>query len=318
MSTYLASRALALIPMLIVVTLVVFVVINILPGDPAVLIAGDQANEETVKRIREDLGLDRPVLVRYVTWLGDMARGDFGHSLKTRETVTKMVADAAPATLELTLLATILMIPIGITLGVAAAAYRGSPIDVLASLVGSLGIAVPNFWLALLLVNAFSLRLGLLPSVGFTPIWDSPVDGWRYAILPSVTLAAPGIAVLTRQTRSAIVDVLSQDYVRTARAKGLTRAAVLLRHALRNALLPIITVTGLQIALLIGGSVIVETIFAIPGMGRLVVDSIFFRDYPIVQAVVVIMVVLVLVLNIVIDAVYAVADPRIKLAGGTQ
>jgi peptide/nickel transport system permease protein len=315
MTGYLITRTLSIIPMLIVVTLVVFLVINVLPGDPAVLIAGDQASEETVNRVRQDLGLDRPVLVRYVDWLADLVRGDFGHSLKTRADVRGIVADALPVTIELAFMATVIMLAAGVTLGVGAAAYRNSPLDIVATTVGTLGIAVPNFWLGLLLVDTFSLRLDWLPSAGFIPVWENPGSGFRYAILPSLTLAAPGIAVLTRQTRSSILDAMAHDYVRTARAKGLHSHTVLLRHALRNALLPVITVVGLQVALLIGGSVIVEVVFAVPGMGRLIVDSIFFRDYPVVQAAAVVMVTMILVLNVAVDIAYVVADPRIQLAG---
>jgi peptide/nickel transport system permease protein len=316
MGQYLIRRILALVPMIFGVTVIVFIVMNILPGDPAILIAGDQASAATVQRIREDLGLDRPVLIRYVDWVTDMLRGDFGRSLKTRQPVLDIMADAVPATVELTFVAALIMLPVGIGLGVLAAAYRGSALDLLATIIGSVGIAVPNFWLALLLVNLFSLQLRILPSAGFVPVWEDPASGLRYLVMPGIVLAAPGIAVLTRQTRAAVIEVLSQDYVRTARSKGLNHHTVLVSHALRNALLPVIAIVGLQLALLIGGSVIVETVFAIPGMGRLVVDSIFFRDYPVVQAVVLLMVTLVLLLNILVDIAYAVADPRIKLSGG--
>lgn len=229
-----------------------------------------------------------------------------------------MLANALPITFQLTLLATLFMIPVGVVLGTAAAAFRGSVIDVVATVIGTVGIAVPNFWLALLMVHLFALTLGVLPSAGFTAMWDDPVEGFRYSVLPSLALAAPGIAVLTRQTRSSIVDVLTQDYVRTAKAKGLRGPTVMLRHALRNAVIPVMSVIGIQIALLIGGSVIIETVFSIPGMGRLIVDSIFFRDYPVVQSVSLVMVTLVLVLNISVDLSYAFIDPRIRLSGGSQ
>jgi peptide/nickel transport system permease protein len=313
LGAFIVKRLLTLVPTTVAATLLVFLAINVLPGDPAVLMAGDQATKATVSQLRRTLGLDRPLVVRYGDWIGSMARGDFGNSLLTHQPVRKSIVTALPITLELAVLATILMVAAGITIGGLAASFRGSPIDAAATGIASLGIALPNFWLAMLLVYGFSLKLGLLPAIGFTAMWSNPGRGLRYAILPTVTLAAPGIAILTRQTRSALQEVLSQDYVRTAQAKGLRPLQVLIRHALRNALLPIIAMIGLQMSLLIGGSVIVETVFAVPGMGRLIVNAIFTRDYPVVQGVAVVIVVFILLLNVCVDFVYTLVDPRIRL-----
>lgn len=316
MFTFLIRRILTAIPVIFLVTIVVFLVMNLLPGDPTERVGGDAGvSDEASQRLRKELGLDRPIIIRYLDWMGELLTGDLGTSIPHKTPVTGMIKHALPATLELSAFAITIMLFIGIPLGVLAAYFKGSPIDTIASLIGAMGIAIPGFWLAILLIYAFSLQLDWLPATGFVPIWENPSEGWKYAVLPSFTLAAPGIAIMTRQTRSAMLDVLREDYVRTARAKGLLNATIVMRHAFRNAMIPVVTTIGIQLTFLLGGSVVVETVFAIPGIGRLITDAIFFRDYPVVQSVAVVIVVMVLTVNIVIDFLYSILDPRIRLSG---
>jgi peptide/nickel transport system permease protein len=315
MITFFARRILTAIPVVFLVTILVFLVMNVLPGDPAERAGGDSGiSDEAAQRIRVELGLDKPIITRYFTWMGELLRGDFGRSIPHGTPVGKMITHALPTTLELSLFAIIIMIAIGIPLGVLAAYFKNSPIDTLASLIGAMGIAVPGFWLGILLIYLFSVTLGWLPATGFEPVWESPIKGLKYAVLPSFTLAAPGIAIMTRQTRSALMDVLREDYVRTARAKGLLNLTILTRHAFRNAMIPVMTTIGIQLTYLLGGSVVVETVFAIPGIGRLITDAIFFRDYPVVQSAAVVIVIMVVLVNIFIDFAYSLLNPRIGLS----
>lgn len=315
MVTFLLRRILTAIPVVFLVTVVVFIVMNVLPGDPTQRVGGDAGvSDEASQRLRTELGLDRPILVRYVAWMGQMAQGDLGTSIPHRTPVRGMIGHALPATLELSAFAIVIMLAIGVPLGVLAAYFKGSIIDTCASLIGAMGIAMPGFWLAILLIYVFSVKANLLPATGFVPVWQDPQLGLKYAVLPSFTLAAPGIAILTRQTRSAMLDVLREDYVRTARAKGLLNVTILTRHALRNAMIPVVTSIGFLLTFLLGGSVIVETVFAIPGIGRLITDAIFFRDYPVVESSAVVIVIMVLAVNIAIDFAYSILDPRIRLS----
>ena len=315
MFTFLVRRILMAIPVVFAVTVVVFIVMNVLPGDPTERVGGEAGvSDEASQRLRDELGLDRPILVRYADWVGELAQGDLGTSIPHKTSVRGMIGHALPATLELAAFAMVIMLAIGIPLGVLAAYFKGSIIDTCTSLIGAMGIAIPGFWLGILLIYVFSVKAGLLPATGFVPVWEDPQQGLKYAVLPSLTLAAPGIAILTRQTRSAMLDVLREDYVRTARAKGLLNVTILTRHAFRNALIPVVTSIGIQLAFLLGGAVVVETVFAIPGIGRLITDAIFFRDYPVVQSGAVVIVIMVLAVNIAIDFAYSVLDPRIRLS----
>ncbi|HMQ35004.1 MAG TPA: ABC transporter permease, partial [Chloroflexaceae bacterium] len=265
---------------------------------------GDQANEEQIRLVRQRYQLDQPVIVQYMTWAGRVLRGDFGTSHRSERPIAPDLARAFFVSLALASSAMVLAIAIGVPLGIIAAIRRDGFIDLVVMSLASAGMAIPSFWLALIFILLFALQLGWLPSSG----WDS----WRHLILPAVTLSLSPMALLARMTRAVMVETLLEDYVRTARAKGLPERVVLLRHALRNTLLPLITVIGLRLGLLLGGAVITETIFAIPGVGRTIVSAVSARDYPVVQAGVLVIAFLIAGLNLLVDLLYAVFDPRIR------
>jgi peptide/nickel transport system permease protein len=310
---YAARRVLATIPVMAVVALFVFSLLYIAPGDPAAIIAGDQATPEQVARIRAGLGLDRPFLVRFGDWVWQIAHGDLGHSIFTNLPVTTMIQQRIEPTLSLMVLTLVLSVSIAVPLGVLAAWKHGSLLDRLVMLGAVLGFSVPVFVVGYLLAYVFALQLGWLPVQGFVPISRGFWPFLRTLILPSVALGGIYIALIARITRAAMLDVLSQDYVRTARAKGLGQGSVLFVHALKNAAVPIVTVIGLGVALLIGGAVVTETVFAIPGLGRLTVDAILRRDYPVIQGVVLLFSFTYVVVNLAVDLLYTVFDPRIRL-----
>jgi peptide/nickel transport system permease protein len=314
---YIASRFLALIPVMLLVTTAAFAFIRLLPGDPVIAMLGTSGqglDAAAYARARHDLGLDRPVPVQYVHWLGDLARGDFGNSAITHQPVTEALRGRFPVTLQLAISSFIVSLVIAIPTGVVSAYRRGSLFDRLLSVFALAGVAMPSFWLGILLIILFAVELSLLPPSGFVSITTSPVNFLRYMTLPAVTLGMVQAAVIMRQVRSSLLEVLNEDFVRTARAKGLTERRVVLFHGLRNALLPVVTVMGLQVSRLLGGSVVVETVFAMPGLGRYGVDAIFIRDYPVVQIVVLVTALIVVFSNLVTDLLYAALDPRIKFA----
>lgn len=304
MLTYISRRVLVAIPTVLGVATLIFILVHLLSGDPARVIAGVNASDEDVRRIRHQLGLDQPLWLQYVLFIGNLVRGDLGRSTRSGQPVTTEILTRLPYTVELAVISTLLAVLIGVTLGVIAAARRGSWLDLAISAFSVFGVSMPVYWLGLILIIIFAVNLHLLPAAGA----NHPLG----FLLPSLTLALYSVGFIGRQTRSAMLEVLGLDYVRTARAKGAAWGSVLLRHALRNALLPIITIIGLQFGTLLGGAVLTETIYSWPGIGRLVTDSIFARDYPTVQGVVFVFGVALVLINLLTDLMYAYVDPRIR------
>jgi peptide/nickel transport system permease protein len=311
---YLARRLLILLLTLLAASVVVFVVLQVLPGDPAAIILGTGARADTLAALRHQLGLDAPYWLRYVNWIIGMLRGDFGTSFTYGVPVAGLIRQRVAVSLPLAVLAIVLSTALAIPLGVVAAARRGRLAD--ASLMGAaqVGVALPNFWLGLLLILLFAIRLPWLPASGF-PGWGGGAwHGLRALILPSLALALPQAAILARVTRAAVIDTLGEDFVRTARAKGLTRAAALWRHAVPNALVPVVTLIGLQFSFLLAGTVIVENVFTLPGLGRLVFQAIAQRDLIVVQDLVVLLAGSVILVNFIVDLAAAWIDPRQRAA----
>lgn len=310
MGQYIARRLLILPVVLLGVSILVFMVLHLVPGNPAQVIAGADAPPETVRTIERELGLDKPLPEQYAIYLGRVLHGDLGRSLRSKRPVIADVLDALPNTLQLTLLAALITPVLAIPLGVMAAARRGSWLDSVLMLGSMLGITAPIFAIALALMYFFAYQWRLFPISGYGgPVWTP--QGLRSAFLPALTLAVGAVATMARLTRSAMLEVLSQDYIRVARAKGLRESVVLLRHGLRNALLPVITVLGLQVAYLLSGAVVTETVFAWPGVGRLAVYAIQARDFPLVQGTVLVISVSFVLVNLLVDILYAFIDPRI-------
>jgi peptide/nickel transport system permease protein len=311
MTNYILRRLMILPVVLLGVSIVVFMVIHLVPGNPAQVIAGADAPPETVAAIERDLGLDRPLPEQYFRYMSRVVQGDLGTSLRSKRPVMDEVLTALPKTLPLSVTAAIITPLIAIPLGVVAAARRGTPVDSGLMLVSMVGITVPVFAIGLFMMLTFGYRLGWFPISGYGgPVWT--IDGFRSMVLPAVTLSVGTIATMSRLTRSTMLEVLGLEFVRTARSKGLREMPVLLKHALPNALLPIITVIGMQFAYLLSGAVVTETIFAIPGLGRLAVYAIQARDFPVVQGAVLIIALVFVMVNLVVDMLYAVIDPRIK------
>lgn len=313
MTAYILRRLLATIPTLLGVALFVFLITRLTPGDPARQIAGAEASQEEVAALRHELGLDRPAAIQFGAFLRDAARGDLGRSLLTNRSVADELAARFPTTFQVTTVAMALALLVGLPLGIASAAGKHSAVDVVATLVALFGVSMPLFWTAIMGTLFFSVKLQWLPVGGLHgPIWT--LEGMKAFVLPCVTLALIPIALIARLTRSSMLEVLHRDYVVVARAKGLTERRVVIGHALRNAMLPIVTYVGLQYGFLLAGAVVTETIFALPGVGRLVVTSISQRDYPIIQGAVLMIAVVFVVINLAVDLVYAWLDPRISYA----
>jgi len=312
MTRYVARRLLATIPVVLLVTVMVFLLLHITPGDPVVIMLGEEASPDAVTALRHALDLDRPLPVQYGDWLWHAVHGDLGASLRTHDPVTALVLERYPATLELSALAMLLSLCIAIPLGVLSAVRRNSWLDALVTPLAISGISMPSFWLGILLIWVFSVLLPWFPTVGFIPLGVSVAGNLHTLVLPVVTLGVALAAIVMRITRASVLQVLQFDYVRTARAKGVREPVVVLRHALRTALIPVVTVLGLQTGALLGGAVIVETIFALPGVGRLIVDSIFARDFPVVQGAVLILAISFIAVNLAVDLMYARLDPRIR------
>jgi len=312
MWAYIVRRIVATIPVMAIVALFVFSLLYISPGDPAAVIAGDQATPQDVERIRASLGLDRPYLVRFGEWLWNVLRGDLGVSIFTNLPVSLMIAQRIEPTLALMLVTLILSISIAIPMGVVAAWQHGTWIDRGVMAFAVFGFSVPVFVTGYLLAYVFALELDWLPVQGYTPIRNGFVPFIENLILPSLALGSVYIALIARITRATMMEVLQQDYVRTAKAKGVGSRGVLFVHGLKNAAVPIVTVIGIGIALLIGGAVVTESVFAIPGLGRLVVDAILRRDYPVIQGVVLLFSFVYVILNLLVDLLYTVLDPRIR------
>jgi peptide/nickel transport system permease protein len=309
---YVVRRLLATIVVMAVVALVVFLLLYLTPGDPAAILAGDAATSEDIRRIREKLGLDQPFLVRFGGWIAQLIRGDLGTSIFTNLPVAHLIGQRVEPTLSLTLCTLLVSVLVAVPLGVVAAARAGTWIDRGVMAFSVLGFSLPVFVLAYILILIFSIELDWLPVQGYHPIREGLWEWARHLILPSTALGTVYIALIARITRASMLDALAQDYVRTAQAKGLTPGEVLVGHALKNAAVPIVTVIGIGIALLIGGAIVTETVFAIPGIGRLTVDSILRRDYPIIQGVVLIFSGAYVLINLAVDLSYMLLDPRIR------
>jgi peptide/nickel transport system permease protein len=312
MGRYILRRLLQMIPVLFLVSLIVFSLIHLTPGDPATSMLGEEATPEAVAALRQKLGLDRSLPEQYVRWLGAVMQGDLGRSIRSNQPVSQAIMDRLPVTIELSLIAVLISLSIAIPTGIISAMRRNSAIDTTSTTVALLGVSLPNFFLAILLIFLFSLKLGWLPPIGYTPFLDNPAENLKRMLMPAITLGTALAAIVMRMTRSSLLEVLDQDYVRTARAKGLTESSMVRRHALRNAMIPVVTVVGLQVGGLLGGAIITESIFVLPGIGRLLVDSIFQRDFPLVQGVVLFAALAFLLANLAVDLLYAFLDPRIR------
>ena len=304
MRTYVLRRLAQSALTLLGVSVLVFVILRVLPGDPARMLLPDGAPESAVAELNRQLGLREPFVVQYGLFLGSVARDDFGQSFQYRAPALRVVLERLPATVHLTLAAMLITIAAGVPLGIFTAVRRGTRYDVAGTIVAVLGQSLPNFWLGIMLILLFGVALRWLPTSGFA--------GWTSLVLPAVTLAAFPTALVARLTRSSMLEILNRDYIRTGRAKGLAERSVVFRHALRNAAIPVLTVIGLQIGALLGGAVITESIFAWPGMGKLIVDAIFFRDFPVVQTVLILSATVFVVINLAVDLLYTVIDPRIR------
>lgn len=311
MAYFLIRRTLGLVLTLLAVSLVVFAVMNVLPGDPALTILGIEASEEALDAIRRQLGLYDPLHLRYLNWVGGALTGDFGLSHSFRVPVADLIAERLPMTLALAVAGMGVTVVLALILGIGAAANHGKPGDWAVMFTSQLGIAVPSFWLAILLVLLFAVHLRWLPPGGF-PGWSDPVAALRALILPTAALAVIQAAVLARVTRSSALEVMRLDYVRTARAMGYSRARVLWRHILPNALIPIVTIIGLQFATLVTGTIVIENVFYLPGLGRLIFQAISNRDLPTVQALVLMFAAIVVVVNFLVDVAYVLIDPRLR------
>jgi peptide/nickel transport system permease protein len=309
---YIAQRLVFAVIVILGVTFAVFIIMQMVPGDPARVILGVQATDESVAALRERLGLNEPFFQQYFSWLADAIQGDLGSSLITGQAVAPQITGRLPATIQLSVMSLLVGMLIAFPLGILSAIYRGSAIDTVASLVSQIGVSIPDFWLGILLVLLFSLNLRWLPPSGYDPI-RTGVDQWlEHLILPAVTAGVISGSIQTRFIRSAMIEVLNANYIRTARAKGLPEWAVISRHALRNALINIVTIMGLQITALFSSIVAVEIVFAWPGLGRLALEAVLDRDYPLVQGAVLTFAVMVTLINLLIDLLYFLLDPRIE------
>jgi glutathione transport system permease protein len=304
MFSYVIKRLLGLIPTLLLVAVLVFLFVHMLPGDPARLAAGPEADEKTVALVRADLGLDKPLPQQFINFFINAAQGEFGHSIRTKRPVATEIAERFWPTLWLTIAAMVWAVLFGLIIGISSAVWRNKWPDRLGMTLAVSGISFPAFSLGILLMQVFSVQLGWLPTVG--------ADTWRHYILPSITLGAAVAAVMARFTRSSFIEILQEDFVRTARAKGLSERVVVIKHCLRNALIPVVTMMGLQFGFLLGGSILVEVVFNWPGMGRLLVDAVEMRDYPVIQAEILLFSLEFIFINLVVDVLYAVINPSIR------
>jgi peptide/nickel transport system permease protein len=304
MRTYILRRVAQSALTLLGVSVLVFIILRVLPGDPARMLLPDGAPESAVAELNRQLGLREPLIVQYGLFLRSVAQGDFGQSFQYRAPALRVVLERLPATVQLTVVAMLVTIAAGVSLGIITAVLRGTRYDVAGTILAVLGQSLPNFWLGIMLILLFGVALRWLPTSGFA--------SWTSLVLPAVTLAAFPTALVARLTRSSMLEILNRDYIRTGRAKGLAEQSVVLRHALRNAAIPVLTVIGLQIGSLLGGAVITESVFAWPGMGKLIVDAIFFRDFPVVQTVLILSATVFVAINLLVDLLYTVIDPRIR------
>jgi peptide/nickel transport system permease protein len=311
-TTYLVRRLASIVPTLVLVSMLVFGVQQLLPGDPAVILAGEDRDPSVVAYLHEKLHLDEPLPVRYAYWIGGVVRGDLGESLRVQKPVVDLVLEKLPVTLQLASMAIVIAILIGVTAGVVSAVKKDTAWDYAANVFALWGLSTPNFWLGILLILLFAVQLGWLPASGYVSPFEDLKGTLAAMIMPAFVLGNAFAAVLMRHTRSAMLQVLSADYVRTARAKGLAETAVVLKHALRNALVPVITLGALGFGELLGGTVLTETVFTIPGFGKLIVDAVFNRDYAVVQGVVLVTATAYILLNLLADFAYYLVNPRMR------
>jgi peptide/nickel transport system permease protein len=300
------------VPLLFGMSVLVFALMRVVPGDPAVVVLGFKATPEGVRALREAFHLDEPVPQQYARWLGGVARGDFGLDFRQNEPIGRMILDRLPVTIELTLLAALGTALIGVPLGLLAGGRRGGPADRAAQAVGLVGVSIPDFWLGIMLILGLSLGVGLLPSGGWAPFVESPLENLLHMALPALTLAVSRAAVLGRLTRAAVLDTMHRPFVQYARAKGLGERAILFRHVLPNAAIPILTVLGLQVGYMLGGAIVVEMIFTLPGLGRMTLDAVLERNYPVVQSTVLVIGAMFMLVNLATDLLYGLFDPRIR------
>ncbi len=312
MLLFLGKRLLQLIPTLFFVSIIIFSLQQLLPGDPALVMAGEEKDPEVIAQIRKQYRLDQPIPVQYVYWLGGVLTGNLGESMRLKEPVLTLVTQKFPVTLQLALMAIVISLTIGVTSGVVSAVYRGTKIDYAVNLFSLWGISTPNFWLGIMLIFLFSVHLGWLPASGYVSPFEDFWQSMKTTILPAFVLGNSFAAVLMRHTRSAMLQAMTSDYVRTARAKGLAERVVIIKHAMRNALTPVITLGALELGTLLSGAVLTEQVFSIPGFGKLIVDSVFNRDYAVVQGVTLITATTYILLNLLADIAYVLVNPRLR------
>jgi peptide/nickel transport system permease protein len=311
----LGQRIAQIVPTLILVSVLVFCLQQLMPGDPALVLAGeDRGDPRVLAQIRSELWLDQPLPVQYLHWVGNVVRGNLGFSWRTRQPVAQLIAQKLPVTAQLGGMAFVIAVLIGVPAGVVAAVKRNGPLDYVANAIGLAGLSMPNFWLGIMLILLISVHLGWLPPSGYVPLTDDVRQSLATTIMPAFVLGNAIAAILMRHTRSSMLSTLDQDYVRTARAKGLPETRVILRHAFRNALIPVVTLGALELGTLLSGAVLTEQVFSIPGFGKMVVDAVFNRDYPVVQGVVLVTAFLFILLNLLADVLYVVINPRLRRA----
>lgn len=316
MPRFIARRLVATVPLLFLISILAFSLVLLLPGDPALAILGDEVananNKQAYYALRAEMGLDEPIPIQYLRWAGKVARGDLGMSIRNQTPIGETIGGKVLPTLQLALMGAALSLLIALPAGIVSALRPNSPADAFATLAALSGVAIPNFFLGILLIYVFAVWLRILPPSGYVAPWEDLGQNLRLMLMPSLAVGTGLAAILMRQVRSALIEVLQQEYVMTARAKGLGERAVVIGHALKNAAIPVVTIMGQQVGTLIGGAVVTETIFAIPGMGRLIVDSLSYRDFPVIQATVLILSVTVLAANLATDIIYGYLDPRIR------
>jgi peptide/nickel transport system permease protein len=314
MYSYIGKRVLVAIPTLLIISIFVFSLQKLLPGDPVLALAGEDRDPQTIEYLREKYHLNDPVPVQYLRWVGDALQGDLGISLKTNQPVLTLIGDKLPVTIQLAVMSIVFAFVIGIPMGILAAVKKNTALDYVANVVALSGLSIPNFWLGIMLILLVSVKLGWLPASGYRPFFDDPLLSIETMLMPAFVLGNALAATLMRHTRSAMLSVLSADYIRTARAKGLSEWKVVLEHSFRNAVLPIVTLSALLFGELLAGAVLTEQIFTIPGFGKLIVDAVFTRDYAVVQGVVLCTAVGFIVMNLVADVLYVLLNPRMRAA----
>jgi peptide/nickel transport system permease protein len=306
------KRLLEIIPTLLILSVIIFLLQRLLPGDPAIALAGEEAGAELIEQIRQQYGLDRPLPLQYFDWIGGVLQGDLGQSMRMRRPVLDLIASRLPVTLQLAVMAMVLALVVGLVAGVIAAVKKRSAWDYGANVFALAGISVPNFWLGIMMILVFSVTLNWLPASGYVSPFEDPVRSFLSLLMPSIVLGSAIAGVIMRHTRSAMLQALQSDYVRTARAKGLDEKTVVIRHAMRNALTPVITLGALEFGSLLGGAVLTEQIFNIPGFGKLIVDAVYNRDYAVVQGVVLVTALVYVILSLLADIGYMLANPKLR------